>query len=127
MTEKPEDGVGFGDKPHPRDENPEQFERMLDFFRDMESVTSEIQQEMVEALMKNERFRKKMEADQQRSEEWMMAHIDRGVRQFVSIMPLALVNGINPFISAMSLHSALTKNPMIAAIIEALNEESLNE
>jgi hypothetical protein len=55
----------------------------------------------------------------------MMGQIDMGIRVFTGIIPLALLNGVNPFMSALTMHTGITGDPLVQALIDDLNSEIL--
>jgi hypothetical protein len=108
-------------------EDPEAFKIMMGFFRKLKAVTEDIQVEMSLELLKDEAYRKVFNEADGKPEEYSMALIDKYVRLFVSIIPIALANGVNPIMTILSSHSAITGDPLIDNIISKLNEETLEE
>lgn len=111
--------------PDPESMNPEKFEQLLVFFRELRNLTDQIQKQIAESLLQDPKFKERIDRDKNRSEEWMMGQIDMGIRVFTGIIPLALINGVNPFMSALTMHTGITGKPLIQALIDELNFESL--
>jgi hypothetical protein len=108
-------------------ENPEAFNDIMLFFRKLKRATEGIQMEMAICLLQDDKFKQAFLEAENKPEEYAMKVIDANVRQFVSIMPLALANGVNPIMTLLSSHSAVTGDTLIDKIITRLNEEGLEE
>lgn len=111
--------------PDPKTMDPERFEHLLGFFREMRNLTGQLQREIATSLLKDPKFNERIERDKKRSEEWMMGQIDMGIRAFTGIIPMALINGVNPFMSVLTMHTGITGDPLIQALIDELNFEVL--
>jgi hypothetical protein len=108
-------------------DNPELFRDLLTFFRKLMLVSEDIQMEMSLHLLKDEEFSNKLKEFNNKPEEKIMEFIDNQVKVFVSMIPFALSNGVNPIMTILGAHSAVTGDPLIDSLIKKLNEENLEE
>lgn len=107
--------------------NPTKFDEALKFLGKIERITGDILTEISVELLADDKFKARFNKDTAKSEEEMMKMINRGVKVFLGIIPLALSNGVNPLMTILSSHSLITKDPFIAAVISKLNEETLSD
>ena len=109
-------------------EDPQQFENVLLLFREFTDLTSTLQGEMAHALMAKQEFRDFFNKKQLNlPEEVVMNRIEAMAKSFVSMMPMAEAHGINLMASVFGMHPSITGDPLIAKLIERIQEQAALE